>query len=80
MQTFKIEIKETLSRIIEVQAESMDAAINHAKDLYHAEEIVLDENDLVVTEIEEFQSWKNEISKTIFWCTNQIIDKSKFNT
>ena len=56
MQTFKIEIKETLSRIIEVQAESMDAAITHAKDLYHAEEIVLDEGDLVVTEIEEFQS------------------------
>lgn len=56
MQTFKIEVKETLSRMIEVNAESMESAIAQVKELYHAEEIVLNESDLVETEIEEFQS------------------------
>lgn len=50
METFKIEIKETLSRIIEIEANSMDEAFSKIQDLYKKEEIVLDADDYVETE------------------------------
>jgi|SRR5690606_13311543 len=54
METFKIEIQEFLSRIIEVEAENIDEAVSKAKEMYQNEEIVLDNEDYVTTEIEEF--------------------------
>jgi hypothetical protein len=45
MQTFKIEIQEFLSRIIEVEAETKDKAISKVRELYRNEEIVLDSDD-----------------------------------
>lgn len=54
METFKIEIQEFLSRIIEVEAESSDEAISKVREMYRNEEIVLDSNDYVTTEIEEY--------------------------
>ena len=54
MTTHKIEIKETLSRIIEIEAASAEEAIDKAREMYRAEEIVLDEDDWVGTEIDEF--------------------------
>jgi hypothetical protein len=50
METFKIEIRETLSRIIEVKANSEDEAFSKIKDLYQNEEIVLNSDDYVDTE------------------------------
>lgn len=54
METFKIEVQEFLSRIIEVEAENIHKAISKVKELYQKEEIVLDSNDYVTTEIEEY--------------------------
>lgn len=52
MATFKIEIQEFLSRIIEIEAETKDEAVSKVRELYRKEEIVLDSNDYVSTEIE----------------------------
>lgn len=51
METFKIEIHEFLSRIIEVEANSKDEAIAKVRELYSLEEIILDSEDYVTTEI-----------------------------
>jgi len=53
METFKIEVKETLSRIIEIEANSNDEAVLKVKEMYQMEEIVLDYDDFVTTEIDE---------------------------
>ncbi|MBK7986880.1 MAG: DpnD/PcfM family protein [Ignavibacteria bacterium] len=55
MQTFKIEVKETLSRIIEIEANSEDEAYLKVKGMYRNEEIVLDENDFVDTDFIEIE-------------------------
>lgn len=54
METYKIEIQEFLSRIIEIEAENLDEAISKAKEMYQKEEIVLDSDDYVTTEIDEY--------------------------
>ena len=54
MTNYKIEIQELLSRIIEIEARSAEEAIDEAREMYRAEEIVLDEDDWVGTEIDEF--------------------------
>ena len=46
METFKIEIQEFLSRIIEVEAENIDEAISKTKEIYQKVGIVLDYDDL----------------------------------
>ena len=43
---FDIEIKEVLSRVETVKAESLDEAINKAMDMYYSEKIVLDAEDM----------------------------------
>ena len=56
METFKIEIKETLSKIVVIEADSVNEAYSKAKEMYRCEEIVLDENDhldTVFIELEE---------------------------
>ncbi len=47
MKTFKIEVQEFLSRVIEIKAKSMQEAISIVIDQYKKEEIVLDYNDFV---------------------------------
>ena len=54
MTTYKIEIQEHLSRVIEIEALSAAEAIDKAREMYRAEEIVLDGDDWVGTEIDEF--------------------------
>jgi hypothetical protein len=56
METFKIEIQEFLSRIIEVEAETKDEAISKVRQLYRNDEIVLDSDDYVSTEIEVYEN------------------------
>jgi len=50
METFKIEVKETLSRIFEIEANSNEEALLKIEDLYKKQEIVLDADDFVETE------------------------------
>jgi hypothetical protein len=51
MAKFNFEIKETLSRIIEVEAKSKDNAIELLREKYLNEEIVLDSDDFTDVEI-----------------------------
>ena len=53
MNTYKIEIQEHLSRIIKIEASSAEEAIDKAREMYRAEEIVLGGDDWVKTEIDE---------------------------
>lgn len=55
MTTYKIEVKETLSRVVEIEAPSAQEAIDKAREMYKAEEIVLDADDYVTTEIEDYK-------------------------
>ncbi len=55
MMTYKIEIQELLSKIIEVEANDVGEAIFKAKEMYRKEEIVLDYSDYVITEIDEYK-------------------------
>lgn len=43
---FDVEIKELLSRVQRVKAESLDDAINKAMDMYYSEKIVLGSEDM----------------------------------
>jgi hypothetical protein len=47
MKTYKIEVKETLSRIIEINANSIDEALENVQKIYKNEEIILDNDDFV---------------------------------
>lgn len=50
METFKIEVIETLSRMIEMNANSADEAFSKIQELYRKEEIQLNADDCVETE------------------------------
>lgn len=50
MKTFEIEIKETLARVIEIDANSLDEAFEKVKQDYRNEKIVLDDSDYIDTE------------------------------
>ena len=52
---FKFEIQETLSRIIDIEAENIEEAIFKANKMYSHEDIVLSENDFAETKIDEIE-------------------------
>lgn len=52
MTKYKVEITETLQRVIEVQAQSAKDAVELIKQKYKNQEIILSENDYVDTEID----------------------------
>ena len=52
---YKIEIKETLSRIIEIEADNEDGAIKEVKKQYKNENIVLNAEDYMDTEIKIYK-------------------------
>lgn len=54
----KIEVQEFLSRIVEVEAKNQEEAISKVKKMYQNEEIVLDSDNFVTTEIGEFPKTK----------------------
>jgi hypothetical protein len=56
MGTFKIEVQEVLARVIEVEAKDLEAAISKVNELYTKEEIVLDSDDFVSVEINEYHN------------------------
>jgi hypothetical protein len=51
MTKYKIEVTETLSRTIEMEAESEDAAVEMVRQMYRNCDIVLDTSNYVETEI-----------------------------
>ncbi len=53
-QEFDVEIKEVLSRVQKVKAESLDDAINKAMDMYYAEKIVLGAEDMKEVDFSPF--------------------------
>ncbi len=63
MKIYKIEIQETLSRIVEVKAESEDDAYTQVKGMYEQEEIVLDCSDFLDTKINRKLDNQEEIDK-----------------
>ena len=51
MEIFKIEVNETLARIIEIEAVSLEQALFKTRQKYFDEEIVLDNCDFLTAEI-----------------------------
>lgn len=51
---YEVEIKEHLSRVIEIEASSMDEAIDSVRDQYYDEKIILDSEDMKQIEFMEF--------------------------
>ena len=54
MQNFYIEVKETLSQLVEVTASSEDEALLSVKQRYQNEEIILDVDSHIAT---DFSVW-----------------------
>lgn len=54
MQNFYIEVKETLSQLLEVTANSEDEALLSVKQRYQDEEIILDADSHIAT---DFSVW-----------------------
>ncbi|WP_432481456.1 DpnD/PcfM family protein [Moraxella sp. ZY200743] len=53
MQTYKIQIQETLSKTVEIQANNIDEAIQVVQKSYQNEEVVLDWGDFVLVEFHD---------------------------
>ena len=52
----KIKVQETLERIVEVEASSIDEARDKVEEMYNNEEIVLDYSDFVGKEMFDIKS------------------------
>ena len=52
---YKIEITETLSRIVDIEADSEEGALEKVRQAYKREEIVLNADDYLDTEIEVYE-------------------------
>lgn len=59
-KTYKIEIEETSQRVVEIQANSLDEAIDIAQNRYSNQEYILDSDDYKGV---EFREYKNEVMK-----------------
>ena len=53
---YKIEIKETISRIIDIEAENESEAIIKARTKYRNQDIILDSTDYMDTEINVYEN------------------------
>jgi hypothetical protein len=65
MRTFKIEVKETLSRVVKVKSNSITNALSVVNKKYDKAEIVLDYNDLKTLDIDLLEL-KNVENSPIF--------------
>ncbi|MBK9246971.1 MAG: hypothetical protein IPM69_02380 [Ignavibacteria bacterium] len=54
MKTFLVEIKETVTRIIEVKSDSSDKAVNLVRDLYMCQDLMLSREDISDVEFKEY--------------------------
>lgn len=53
-KTFNIEIEETLQKVVQVKANSLNEAINKVQEKYRNEEYVLNEDDFKGVEFNEY--------------------------
>jgi hypothetical protein len=72
METFKIEVQESLSKVVEIQASDSSEAILKVEELYKKSKVVLDYNDFVDVNFldiktQDLKSEKEEL-------TNEIIE------
>lgn len=61
MEKYEIEIKEELSRVVEIEAENYDQALKIAEAKYDSREIVLNENDYKGVEINPYDEEINRV-------------------
>jgi translation initiation factor IF-1 len=54
MNRYKVEITETLQRVVKVRAPTLDEAVAQVRERYKREEIILDSGDFVDVHIAEF--------------------------
>ena len=76
---YKIEVRELLSKVVEVKASSVEEAIDKVKEMYRTEEIMLDWKNCVGTEIDEYEEWINSVSNAIYMKPSKQLRK-KYNT
>jgi hypothetical protein len=55
---YKIEIEEILQRVVKIEANSLEEAINIAQERYSNEKYILDYNDYKNTEFREYKDEK----------------------
>ena len=79
MNRYKIEVKEILSRVIEVEDNLLDDAVSNVENLYRSEKIVLDYDDFVKVEIREFKEEEiiEEKTNLIKDVINYLIEEEK---
>lgn len=60
-EVYEIEIKEELSRVEKIEADSLDEAINKAMNLYYGQKVILDAEDMKGV---DFQPYAEKQEKT----------------
>ena len=65
VRNYEVEVKEVLSRIETIHAESLEDAIDKVMDKYHAQEIVLDAEDFVGVDFLPSEEEKNKTMKNL---------------
>ena len=65
VRDYEVEVKEVLSRIESVHADSLEDAIDKVMDKYHAQEIVLDAEDFVGVDFLPSEEEKNKTMKNL---------------
>lgn len=65
VRDYEVEVKEVLSRIETVHADSLEDAIDKVMDKYHAQEIILDAEDFVGVDFLPSEEEKNKTMKNL---------------
>lgn len=65
VRDYEVEVKETLSRVESIHAESLEDAIDKVMDKYHAQEIILDAEDFVGVDFLPSEEEKNKTKKNL---------------
>lgn len=58
-QIFEIQIREELSRVEKIEAETLGEAIDKAMDLYYSEQVVLDAGDMKGVDFTQIEKEKS---------------------
>ncbi len=63
-KVYEIEIEEVLQKVVKIEANSLDEAIDIAKEKYSNEEYILDYEDYKGTEFKEYNDEKQKEKKS----------------
>lgn len=55
---FKIEITETLQKVVEVEAENLTEAVGTVEDMWYGSEIILTADDFIKVDFSEYKEGK----------------------